>query len=97
MVVDRSCTATWANVDRGGRSHRHRRRHHRPAAAGDSELIPFERLLESEPVERLDVDADHLAVLMFTSGTAGAPKAAMLTHGNLLANIDQSMSAGAGT
>ncbi len=32
---------------------------------------------------------DDLAVLMFTSGTAGAPKAAQLTHGNLLANLDQ--------
>ena len=26
---------------------------------------------------------------MFTSGTAGAPRAAMLTHGSLLANLDQ--------
>lgn len=30
-----------------------------------------------------------LAVMMFTSGTAGAPRAAMLTHANLLANLDQ--------
>ncbi len=34
-------------------------------------------------------DDDDLAVLMFTSGTAGFPKAAMLTHGNLQSNIEQ--------
>jgi long-chain acyl-CoA synthetase len=33
--------------------------------------------------------ADDLAVLLFTAGTAGAPKAAMLTHGSLLANLEQ--------
>jgi len=33
---------------------------------------------------------DHdLAALLFTSGTAGDPKAAMLTHGNLAANLRQ--------
>jgi len=30
-----------------------------------------------------------LAALLFTAGTAGAPRAAMLTHANLLANLDQ--------
>jgi long-chain acyl-CoA synthetase len=34
-------------------------------------------------------EPDDTAVLLFTSGTAGSPKAAMLTHGSLLANIDQ--------
>ena len=34
-------------------------------------------------------DADDLAVLLFTAGTAGAPKPAMLTHGSLLANLEQ--------
>ncbi len=33
-----------------------------------------------------------LAVLLFTAGTAGAPKPAMLTHGSLLANIEQMQS-----
>jgi len=33
--------------------------------------------------------ADDLAILLFTSGTAGAPRPAMLTHGNLGANIQQ--------
>jgi long-chain acyl-CoA synthetase len=37
-------------------------------------------------VDRAD---DDLAVLLFTAGTAGAPRAAMLTHGNLAANIRQ--------
>lgn len=46
-------------------------------------------LLLVDPVPVVDRDPDDLAVLMFTSGTAGFPKAAMLSHGNLLANIDQ--------
>lgn len=39
-----------------------------------------------DPVARAD---DDLAVLLFTSGTAGAPRAAMLRHGNLAANLRQ--------
>ena len=37
-------------------------------------------------VDRAESD---LAVLVFTAGTAGSPKAAMLTHANLVANIRQ--------
>ncbi len=58
-----------------------------PAVAGARSV---ESLLDDEPmaveVERDDTD---LAVLLFTSGTAGAARAAMLTHGNLIANIGQ--------
>ncbi len=34
-------------------------------------------------------DAERLAVLLYTSGTSGHPRAAMLSHRALLANIDQ--------
>jgi long-chain acyl-CoA synthetase len=37
-------------------------------------------------------DGDDLAVLLFTAGTAGAPKPAMLTHGSLLSNLEQMQS-----
>ena len=46
-------------------------------------------LLSSEPVPIVEVEPSDLAVLIFTSGTAGRPKAAKLTHGNIDANIHQ--------
>src|SRR4051812_26357088 len=55
-------------------------------------VTPLAELLASEPLPAVDLDRDHLAVMMFTSGTAGSPRAAMLSHGNLLANIEQTLS-----
>lgn len=46
-------------------------------------------LLGAAPVPAVERAPDDLAVLLLTSGTAGAPRPAMLTHGNLLSNIDQ--------
>lgn len=46
-------------------------------------------VMAATPGPAVDRQADDLAVLMFTSGTAGFPKAAMLTHGNLVANLEQ--------
>jgi long-chain acyl-CoA synthetase len=54
---------------------------------GDATVL--DDLIAGEPAPIVDRSTDDLAVLMFTSGTVGAPRAAMLTHGNLLANLDQ--------
>jgi long-chain acyl-CoA synthetase len=55
-------------------------------------VLAFADLLRAEPLAPVDVDRDHVAVMIFTSGTAGPPRAAMLSHGNLLANIEQTLS-----
>jgi long-chain acyl-CoA synthetase len=53
--------------------------------------VSISHLLTSGPAPLTEVERDDLAVLAFTSGTAGMPRAAMLTHGNLAANIAQSL------
>lgn len=40
----------------------------------------------SEPLPAVDVQASDIVALVYTSGTTGVPKGAMLTHGNLWAN-----------
>lgn len=59
------------------------------AGAEVDDAIDLDSLLASEPTPLIDRDPDQLAILMFTSGTAGPPRAAMLSHGNLLSNLDQ--------
>jgi fatty-acyl-CoA synthase len=48
----------------------------------------YEALLEGQPVEPVDVpvDMDEVCLIMYTSGTTGRPKGAMLTHGNITWN-----------
>jgi long-chain acyl-CoA synthetase len=41
---------------------------------------------------RVHIDPDDLAVLQYTGGTTGTPKGAMLTHGNIWANVVQTES-----
>ena len=90
-VVGPSAAAPWSHIDRAAvpsltcviRAE---------GDAGDGE-VALQALLESDPSPVVDVDADHIAVMMFTSGTAGSPRAAMLSHGNLICNIEQDLTA----
>jgi long-chain acyl-CoA synthetase len=62
-----------------------------PGVAAD-DVLPFDALLrEGEALGRPAVrgGGEDLAVLLFTSGTSGSPRGAMLSHRALLANLDQ--------
>lgn len=54
--------------------------------------LPWENLVEvgaGEALEARTSSADDAALILYTSGTTGAPKGAVLTHRNLLANPQQ--------
>lgn len=59
--------------------------------ANDATHIPFSKLLKSKGAPaKVEVSPDDVAVLQYTGGTTGVPKAAALSHANLTSNIVQS-------
>lgn len=55
--------------------------------------VSMDDLMGEVTVPVVDRSSDDPAVLIFTSGTAGTPRAAVLTHGNLYVNIRQVLAA----
>lgn len=91
VVIEKVSTTTWNNVDRSKVPSVSSVVSCDPSSAPEG-AIPMGELMAAAPVDIVDVDPDHLATLIFTSGTAGMPRAAMLTHANLAANLEQSRS-----
>ncbi len=60
---------------------------------GGNDAVPLDAFVarghSADRVSAPAVGGDAAAVLLFTSGTAGAPRAAVLSHANLLSNLDQ--------
>lgn len=89
VVVEPSVEHAWSQIDRAAvPTVQHVIATENNGSVPSAELT-FDDLLAADPVPMVEVEPDQLAVLMFTSGTAGAPRAAMISHGNLLANLEQ--------
>lgn len=70
-IIGEGADQTWNEID----------------AAKKPPTIPLDVLDAAEPAPIAEVDADDAAVLLFTSGTAGSPRPAILTHGNFDASL----------
>jgi long-chain acyl-CoA synthetase len=58
--------------------------------AGDDRFLRFAELVDNDgDFHPAEVGIDDVAVLQYTGGTTGTPKAAMLTHGSISANVSQ--------
>jgi len=63
-----------------------------PTVAGTIPLGDLLRPVNASDIPRVAIEPSDLAVLQYTGGTTGTPKGAMLTHGNIWANIVQTES-----
>ncbi|MCB1700128.1 MAG: long-chain fatty acid--CoA ligase [Halioglobus sp.] len=67
------------------------------SAADSWRHLPAERAAAEPLAAAVSMDQHDVAIVMYTSGTTGLPKGAMLTHGNILWNNINAMMAFGGT
>lgn len=60
-----------------------------PQVPGTIPLADLLRTVNAADIPRVAIEPADLAVLQYTGGTTGTPKGAMLTHGNIWANVVQ--------
>ena len=65
----------------------------RDRANGSPGVKTLEAMSASEPAGVAEGRREDLATFIYTSGTTGPSKGVMLTHGNILANVDSSLDA----
>ncbi len=85
IITDKEFLDTVKSAGKGIRSLKH------IIVTGDEEIpetISISELMRKAPVEQPNVaiQEDHMAVLLYTSGTTGDPKGVVLTHKNLYSN-----------
>ena len=86
VVVAPSAVGGWSGVERSALPHLA----HVITTSGEVvDALHFKDLVTRAPAAIVELEPEHLAIMLFTSGTAGSPKAAMLSHGNLRSNLDQ--------
>jgi long-chain acyl-CoA synthetase len=66
-----------------------RRGGHRVDIGADPNTYLWSDVLADRKPDQVDVASSDTAMLMYTGGTTGVPKGAILTHGNLMANAHQ--------
>ena len=91
VVVEPQAAGAWAHIDRAQVPSVQHVVATEPGTVAGADST-FDDLLAGQQVHAVEVDDDDLAALIFTSGTAGSPRAAMLSHGNLQSNLEQSRS-----